>query len=111
VLDRHKTGGASTHALLGLFAELGPWLATREGPPPNVAAVSAAIADDRRAERPHILDRTARGELDAKEGEELLEAMRWIDRLGYHASRAQHHLSEATPASPSDRGDESYDIA
>src|SRR5690606_16655021 len=90
------------------------------GPHPDAEDLSKRIADLRRAERPLALARTAEGALDAEEAERMLEAMRWIDRLAYHAWRAQHHLVHAddahvdecapAPETQGRRGDESHQL-
>ncbi len=54
---------------------------------------SRRVAAQRRRERASILERTARGEMGPNEAEARLEALRWIDRVAYHAWRARHHLS------------------
>lgn len=94
------------------------WLGSLDGPAPDLEATSKAIAEVRKATRPWLLDRTARGELEPDAAERELEATRWIDRLGYHAWRATHHLERANrdlppaelpaPESEGKRSDESH---
>lgn len=68
----------------------GPWLeALRQD--------AAALAEWRRAERPVVLRRTALGAAAADESLRLLDAMRWLDRVGYHTWRAAHHLGARLP--------------
>jgi phosphate:Na+ symporter len=119
VVKRH----AAPRELAAIFREALPALAAwqREGgPEPDAEVLSKRIADLRRAERPLALARTAEGALDAEEAERMLEAMRWIDRLAYHAWRAQHHLVHAddahaaeippAPETQGRRGDESHQL-
>jgi phosphate:Na+ symporter len=60
-------------------------------------AVSAEIADTRRAEREKAFGRVAAGEVDAGSALLSLEAMRWVDRLGYHAWQALDGLARQAP--------------
>jgi phosphate:Na+ symporter len=64
-----------------------------DGPAPGLAPVSRSIAERRRAQRPQIMALTAAGRVDPHSGLEILDAMRWIDRVLYHAWRAAHHLA------------------
>jgi len=59
----------------------------------DLERVSNHLAMQRRNYRAAILERTARGETTPEEAARRLEAMVWVDRLGYHAWRAIHHLS------------------
>jgi phosphate:Na+ symporter len=81
------------------------------GPAPDLGLASRSVASARRALRPNLLERAAAGELDAEVIERRLEALRWVDRIGYHAWRAQHHLAAADqeleaelPPAPESRG-------
>ena len=69
-------------------------------PPPELAALSAATADARRAQRVDTLARTAAGELDPGTALAHNEAMRWFDRLAYHLWRALHHLGGGAADGP-----------
>ncbi|HMO65810.1 MAG TPA: Na/Pi symporter [Verrucomicrobiota bacterium] len=62
-----------------------------------VASEAAALAEWRRAQRPVVLRRTALGAAAADESLHLLDAMRWLDRVGYHAWRVAHHLGAPLP--------------
>jgi phosphate:Na+ symporter len=64
----------------------------------TLKAASIRIAEVRRRDRPEVLARTARGELDPDTALVRLEAMRWVDRVGYHAFRAMHHLAGRGPS-------------
>lgn len=65
------------------------------------------LADLRRRQRPTVLSATSGGSYSSAEALDLLDAIRWLDRIGYHTWRLCHHLdgnhaSErdgATPAS------------
>ena len=54
---------------------------------------AAELIELRRRERPNILDRTAEGASAPGQALELLDAMRWLDRLGYHAWRICRYLA------------------
>lgn len=102
------------------LSDLKLWLAGDEGPPPPMERLSRSVAERRRRARPELLEATARGELTGDEAEAQLEAMRWVDRVGYHSWRATHHLQQAldegqlppspAPESEGRRGDESYTV-
>jgi phosphate:Na+ symporter len=55
---------------------------------------SLSIADQRRAQRRVILERTATLGLDPDTALDELEAMRWADRLAYHIWRITYHLQQ-----------------
>ncbi len=67
-----------------------------EKPPPGwlakVAASAAHLADLRRQERPKVLNATSGGTYAPVEALEVLDAMRWLDRVGYHTWRLSHYL-------------------
>ena len=74
------------------------WLRAEEGPEgydpaADLEAASLAIAGLRRASRPRLMERTAAGELEPDDALRRLDALRWLDRLAYHAWRATHHLA------------------
>ncbi len=59
------------------------------------------LSDVRRKERPLVLEETASGQWDAKTALEVLDAMRWIDTIGYHVWRISNHLTGKDPKSES----------
>lgn len=103
------------------FEQLVLWLPDDQGPPPRVEDLSREVAMARREARPTVIAAVARGELDGEHAEAQLEAMRWVDRLGYHTWRAIHHLERAliedapppapAPESGQRRGDETHAAA
>jgi phosphate:Na+ symporter len=72
-----------------------------EGTPPvaSLEETSRAIAEMRRTQRPRVLERTVVGGVSPDAALVQLDAMRWLDRLAYHAWRAAHHLAVAAPGS------------
>lgn len=74
-----------------------------DGPPDwleRLASTSRELSDLHRQARPAVLKRTASGG-DPAEALETLDAMRWLDRVGYHAWRIGHYLGgEGTPEPP-----------
>lgn len=54
---------------------------------------AAALVDLRRRERPLILEQTAGGKSAPVQALQLLDAMRWLDRLGYHTWRIANYLA------------------
>jgi phosphate:Na+ symporter len=61
---------------------------------------SRDLAERRRVYRATVLEQTARGVHTPDEAIDRLEAINWVDRLGYHAWRAVHHL--ASQGAPGD---------
>jgi phosphate:Na+ symporter len=60
----------------------------------SLAEMAAALADDRRKSRPQFLVATTEGRLPPElDPLLLLDAMRWLDRLGYHTWRIAVHLT------------------
>jgi phosphate:Na+ symporter len=86
---RNFVGAASSllqKASNGLEEKLPPgWLE-------EVETTSAELAATRRQGRMAVLDE-ATGSLDPEETLTLLDAMRWMDRIGYHTWRICHHLT------------------
>jgi phosphate:Na+ symporter len=79
-----------------------PWCAMEPVPSPvaALAVVSAALADQRRRHRSELLVRAAT-RLHPDEAMRQIDAMLWLDRIGYHAWRATVHLEgEADPVPP-----------
>ncbi len=98
------------------------WVGAQElGPAPDLGLASRTVASARRAQRPRLLERAAAGELDSDVIERRLEALRWVDRIGYHCWRAMHHLMAAdqepeaelppAPESRGRRGHESHELS
>jgi phosphate:Na+ symporter len=75
----------------------GDWLAQME-------RAAAALAEQRRQARPVVLKETADGQGGPAQALEILDAMRWLDRGGYHAWRICNYLGGAgkPESSPSD---------
>jgi len=66
-----------------------------EGPadwPDQIERMAFELADLRRRQRPIILRETAAGEWGATHALEVLDAIRWVDRVGYHAWRICNYL-------------------
>lgn len=85
ILDVAQTGLRSDEAPL--------WL-------DRVREDAAKLADLRRQERPLILEQTAGRAYDPAHALELLDAMRWLDRVGYHTLRISHYLAGDPSAAP-----------
>lgn len=64
----------------------GDWLA-------KVEQMAADLVELRRDGRPEILRQTAAGASEPARALELLDAMRWLDRLGYHTWRICRYLA------------------
>lgn len=58
----------------------------------QVERQAAALADGRRSGRPLVLKQTAAAGGDPARALEVLDAMRWLDRVGYHAWRICNYL-------------------
>jgi phosphate:Na+ symporter len=61
----------------------------------QVELQASALGDLRRNERPAILQQAGGG--DPAQTLELLDAIRWLDRLGYHTWRICHYLGNGGP--------------
>ncbi len=59
---------------------------------PPLEQEASDLVELRRNERPMILQQTAGGASTPARALDLLDAMRWLDRLGYHTSRICHYL-------------------
>ena len=70
----------------------------------QVARAAAALAELRRQERPTVLKQTAAGQGEPVKALEMLDAMRWLDRVGYHTWRICHYLGadDKAETSPND---------
>ena len=66
----------------------------------RVEQLASELSDLRRKERPLILQHTAANEADPSQALELLDAMRWLNRLGYHTWRICNYLGEGYSFSP-----------
>ncbi|HMP88616.1 MAG TPA: Na/Pi symporter [Kiritimatiellia bacterium] len=60
----------------------------------HVGSSAASMAELRRQNRPIVLQETAGGKASPSDAMALLDAMRWLDRLCYHAWRISHYLGE-----------------
>ena len=117
--SRPHTGAADL--LMPAFCDAIEILESAAGAPTAILEdASRQMAELRRAHRPRLLEQAVRGEVDAETAEQNVEAMRWIDRIAYHAWRAAHHLDLGTPGAPlpeppapesiGRRSEESYDL-
>lgn len=91
---------ALSQAARGLAAVVADANAWMESPLDNgdemiqqLADASTSQADVRRLHRAHVLEETAAGRMQPDQAQRQLEAMRWVDRIGYHAWRTLHHLA------------------
>jgi len=91
-------------------ARLGPVLISHGGEGDGLPEVSVLeevshdLATLRKGVRADILSATALGELDPHRAWDEIEVIKVLDRLGYHAWRATHHLALARSDSPRDGG-------
>lgn len=66
----------------------------------GVERISRELADMRRDERPRVFRQTAGGSYDPAFALDLLDAMRWLDRVGYHTWRISNYLGGEGPPEP-----------
>jgi phosphate:Na+ symporter len=94
-LERDAVLTAAADRLSAGLASITPWLGGGNPPAPvdHLAALSRSLVETRRTHRLAILEETAAGGADAGDTLARLEALRWLDRLGYHIWRAVHHLA------------------
>jgi len=64
-----------------------------ESPLKSVEEISSLFAQTRREKREEIIEEIAYGRIDSDSAFQLLEAMRWVDRIAYHIWRAIFHVS------------------
>lgn len=60
----------------------------------EVELLARRIADLRRDGRPTVLEQTAHGEWSPVEALEVLDTIRWLDRVAYHTARLCHYLGD-----------------
>jgi phosphate:Na+ symporter len=54
---------------------------------------AAELAEQRRRDRPMVMQATAISGWDPEQALLLLDTMRWLDRIGYHTWRISHYLN------------------
>lgn len=59
----------------------------------EIQNLSQSLADFRRDDRPKVMEQTAAGKISSSQSLDRLDAVRWIDRIGYHTWRICEHLS------------------
>jgi phosphate:Na+ symporter len=67
---------------------------------PRLEREALDLVELRRRQRPMILQQTAGGASAPARALDLLDAMRWLDRLGYHVWRICHYLGRENPSAP-----------
>lgn len=96
---------AAASRLAPEIAEAAAWLSQPdwqgEAAVRHLAAASTRQAEERRLHRAWLLAQTAAGDVLPDDTQAQLEAMRWVDRVGYHTWRALHHLIGSEPAADS----------
>lgn len=75
--------------------EMGQQVLAGGGSLAAMEAESARLTQFRDLQRPLILERTAGGSSDPASALDLLDAIRWCERIGHHAWRICHHLNRA----------------
>jgi phosphate:Na+ symporter len=67
----------------------------------DVEQQSRELADSRRQDRPDVFRQAAVDGWDPPQALALLDAMRWLDRIGYHTWRTSHYLGDTGVSDPS----------
>ena len=74
--------------------------------------LSITLAERRRSERAALLEESAQGVVEPGQALHTLDALRWVDAVGYHTWRALHHLStdpnETDDGSATERDQEEF---
>lgn len=118
-LSRHAVTTELTTKLAAGLRLAAPWARDPVDAVPPIEEISREIAQRLKEERQATLERAAQGAMTPRKAMELLEALRWLDRVGYHVFRSVHHLDSAehdlpaeppAPESEGRRVDESYDV-
>lgn len=68
----------------------------------QIAQMASDLAAERRQDRSIILEEAAQGVRQPDQGLEILDVMRWLDRVGYHTWRVSHYLGGIDPGTRSD---------
>lgn len=63
----------------------------------NMERKAMKLAELRRQERPLVLSQTAERQKDPALALQMLDSMRWLDRIGYHVWRICHYLGQEDP--------------
>jgi len=72
----------------------------------QVKLKSENLAQERRRERSAILEEIAAGQWEPTLALGILDAMRWLDRIGYHSWRLCHYLGSDTAPLNTSSGEE-----
>lgn len=75
----------------------------------EVERLSRDLAEMRKRERREALASAAAGQLDAELAMKRIDALLWIDRVGYHLWRAGHHLIPVAAGEPNPPTDALFD--
>lgn len=75
-----------TSVIAALTADSAP------GTPPAAAEFATRLAEQRKLLRRDLLERTARGSITTSDGGLLIDAVRWLDAVGYHTTHALGYL-------------------
>ena len=59
----------------------------------EIHRIADALATFRKEDRPKVMHLAAMGKINADQSLDRLDAVRWIDRIGYHTARICAHLS------------------
>jgi phosphate:Na+ symporter len=73
--------------------DTGPWLEA-------VAQKSQFLGEANRRERPRLLQKSASGAMAEMEVLDVLDALRWLNTVGYHAWRISHYLGGGAAETP-----------
>ncbi|HMS15533.1 MAG TPA: Na/Pi symporter [Planctomycetota bacterium] len=97
-----KEHSPSRQEILDILDRFIAWSASPDSPSPRatIAQLSREFADRRRQSRILLLDRSALGQLAPDETLRILDATRWLDRIGYGTWRIAEHLAPETGESP-----------
>ncbi|TVQ59026.1 MAG: Na/Pi cotransporter family protein [Phycisphaerales bacterium] len=108
IAQRDPDVHAARDLLLEALEPVRDWIRGERDDAPEQETADAVrdIAEMRRSLRPALLERTATGDLDPERTLNTLDATRWLDRIGYHAWRAVHHLAERPPPDAAPQGEE-----
>ena len=79
--------------------------------PDALEELTDRLARLRKWERARILEDTASGKVSPREARGVIEGLKGLDRLAYHAWRAAHHLRAADPEEEGREGDSSLSPA
>jgi len=83
-----------------IFAALAAWFENENSTAPTQTVMNASerLAEIRRADGPRTMEATASGAIQPRTALKRLEAIRWMDRIGFHSANTVANLAPPEPS-------------